>query len=53
MLTTTNVAGLCGLGGKNEYIQAVLTILKGNGDGAESIRHAVKRCFGIGIDPDA
>ena len=53
MLTTTNVAGLCGLGGKNEYIQAVLTILKGNGDGAEAIRHAVKRCFGIGIGPDA
>ena len=47
MLTTTNVAGLCGLGCKNDYIQAVLTILKGNGDGAEAIRSAVKRCFGI------
>lgn len=47
MLTTTNVAGLCGLNGKDEYIKEVLKILKGNGKEADTIRNAVKRCFGI------
>ncbi len=47
MLTTTNVAGLCGLNGKDDYIKEVLKILKGDGKEADTIRNAVKRCFGI------
>lgn len=47
MLTTTNVAGLCGLNGKDDYIKEVLNILKSNCEEADAIRRAVKRCFGI------
>ena len=53
MLTTTNVAGLCGLNGKDDYIKEVLKILKGDGKEADTIRNAVKRCFGIADDNGA
>ena len=48
MIVTSNVASLCGVrGGKDEYIKAVLNILKENGRDAERVRRAIKRCFGI------
>lgn len=47
MLPESGVAQLCGLRNKEEYIRAVLNILKNDGDDADKIRLAVKRCFGI------
>lgn len=47
MLPESGVAQLCGLKNKEEYIRAVLNILKADGDDADKIRLAVKRCFGI------
>jgi len=47
MLTQSGVAGLCGLKDRDEYVKAVLKILKGNGRDAKSIRAAIKECFGI------
>ena len=47
MLPDSNVAQLCGLKNKEEYIRAVLNILKADGSEATTIRFAVKRCFGI------
>ncbi|MEG2820884.1 MAG: hypothetical protein RR868_09075, partial [Muribaculaceae bacterium] len=47
MLPESNVAQLCGLNTKDEYIKAILNILKGNGRDAIAIRRAIKRCFGI------
>ncbi len=47
MLNNSNVGALCGLGSKESYIKAVLTILKEDGRDAASIRAAVKECFGI------
>lgn len=48
MLNESNVAGLCGLKGKNEYIRTVLNILKTpNSPDAVQIRTAIKQCFGF------
>lgn len=47
MLSASDVAGQCGLRGKDEYIRTVLNILKRDGAEAQAIRLAVKRCFGI------
>ncbi|MBQ9076678.1 MAG: DUF4435 domain-containing protein [Muribaculaceae bacterium] len=48
MLVTSNVSSLCGVGNKEQYIRAVINILKGDGRDASRIRRAVMRCFGIG-----
>lgn len=47
MLPESGVAKLCGMRNKEEYIRAVLNILKEDGNEATAIRLAVKRCFGI------
>ena len=47
MLTQSGVAGLVGLKSREEYIKAVLKILKGNGRDAQDIRLAIKQCFGL------
>ncbi len=48
MLASSNVAGLCGLDSKEEYVQAVIDLLGDmtNSDG-QRIRKAVKACFGL------
>ena len=48
MLVNSNVAALCGLSNKDAYIRCVLQILKGDSSSAQSIRKAIKACFGIG-----
>lgn len=47
MLPGCNVAGLCGLHNKNEYIATIIRILHSGGPDAEAIRSAVRRCFRI------
>ena len=47
IINNSNVATLCGLRNKEHYVKAILTILKENGPDADSIRRAVKECFGI------
>lgn len=51
MLPASNVAGLCGLRNKEEYIEVILQMLREDGRGAERIRRAVKDCFGLEIAP--
>lgn len=48
MLASSNVASLCGLAGKEEYVQTVINLLgdMSNKDG-QRIRRAVKACFGL------
>ncbi|MBR5102193.1 MAG: DUF4435 domain-containing protein, partial [Muribaculaceae bacterium] len=50
MLSESQVAHLCKLKNKKEYIKTVLNILKGNNRGANDIRRAIKQCFGIKDD---
>ncbi len=50
MLPDSNVAQLCGIANKDEYIKVILNILKEDGKDAQSIRSAVKKCFGIEFD---
>lgn len=47
MLPACNVAGLCGLHNKEEYIDTIITILRLDNADAEAIRTAVRRCFRI------
>lgn len=47
MLGESNVARLCNLHSREDYITTVLNILKEDGPDASRIRTAVKRCFGI------
>ena len=47
MVAACNVAGLCGLKNKDEYIKTILQMLRDESNGAERIRHAVKACFGL------
>ena len=47
MLTQSGVAGLLGLKSREDYVKAVLKILKGNGREAQAIRKAIKECFGL------
>jgi len=47
MLPSSNVAGLCGLSNKEAYIQAIINILRLNGQPAARIRKAIIKCFGI------
>lgn len=47
MLPGCNVAGLCGLHNKDEYLDAILTILRVEGANADAIRTAVRTCFRI------
>ena len=47
ILGDSNVAALCGLNKKDDYIKTVLNILKGNSRFAQDIRQAIKQCFGL------
>ena len=47
MLPASNVASLCGLKNKDEYISAIIDLLSRPGEAAETISNAVKRCFGL------
>lgn len=47
MLTNTNVAALCGLKNKDQYLTTILTILKENGNEATAIRDAIAGAFGV------
>lgn len=50
MLPASNVASLCGLHNKDEYVAAIIDLLRHPGEEAQSIRQAVKRCFGLDSD---
>ncbi|MCH5319353.1 MAG: DUF4435 domain-containing protein [Paramuribaculum sp.] len=47
MISASNVAAMCGLRNKDEYIREVISILRADGREADRIRHAVMKCFGI------
>lgn len=47
MLSACNVAGLCGMSGKDEYVGRILKILRSGGDDARRISDAVRRCFNL------
>lgn len=57
MVPGSNVAGLCGLGNKDDYVRAIIALLRQDKAPARRIRLAVMRCFGIDdpseIDPTA
>ena len=45
ILGDSNVAALCGLNKKDDYIKTILNILKSNNRYAQDIRTAIKQCF--------
>ena len=47
MLIDTNLAQLCGVRNKDEYIKFVLSALKRGGRYSDAIRNAIKQCFEI------
>lgn len=47
MIPGSNVAGLCGLRSKEEYIKTVLDILREDKADADRIRCAMLKCFGL------
>lgn len=47
MLPSSNVAALCGLADKDDYIDTILDILRGQTSYAAEIRLAVRRCFNL------
>lgn len=47
MLATSNVAQLCGLQTKDQYIASIIKMLRNEEAGADSIRRAVIKCFNI------
>ena len=51
MLPGCNVAGLCGLRDKDDYLYTILRLLRTDTDAAERIRHAVLKCFNNINDP--
>ncbi len=50
MLPGCNVAGMCGLRDKDDYLYTILKILRSKSPGAARIRNAVLRCFNISPD---
>lgn len=50
MIPGSNVAGLCGLTGKEHYISTVLSIVRGKGPDAEQVRKAVMDCLNFSGD---
>lgn len=47
MLSSCNVAGLCGMANKEEYVAAILEILRGDSADADRIATAIRHCFRI------
>lgn len=48
MIPASNVASLCGMANKDDYINSIISILREDGRDAERIRRAVMNCFGLG-----
>ena len=46
MLTSSNVAQLCGFKNKDKYIAGIIDAVRHGGPDADTIRKAVKRCLG-------
>ncbi len=46
ILSSTNVAQMCGFKNKENYINGILDVLHGNGPEAATVRAAVRRCLG-------
>ncbi len=49
MIPGSNVSALCGLQTKDDYVKAVIDILREDGRDAERIRRAVIHCFGLDV----
>lgn len=47
MISNTNVAALCGLRNKEQYLSTILAILKRRGNEANMIRRAITSAFGL------
>lgn len=47
MLSASNVAALCGLKNKDEYVAAIIDLLRVDSDYSRRIISAVKKCFGL------
>ena len=47
MLPGCNVAGLCGLRNKEEYLATILNILHEESDDATILRNAIRSCFNL------
>ena len=47
MLSSSNVAQLCGYKNKDRYIKGLITLLRRNGTAAETVRAAVRRTLGV------
>lgn len=47
MVPGSNVAGLCGLRDKTDYLRVILDILRDDGPEADRIRRAIISCFGF------
>lgn len=51
MIPGSNVASLCGLQTKDDYVKAIINILREDGSDAARIRQAVVHCFGLDERP--
>ncbi len=49
MISGSNVAALCGLRNKDEYVRCVISILRGGTGQASRIAQAVRNCFGLKV----
>ena len=49
MISGSNVAALCGLRNKDEYVRCVISILRGGTGQASRIAQAVRYCFGLKV----
>ena len=47
MLPASNVAGLCGLANKEEYLDTILEILRTNAPDAARLSQAIRECFNL------
>ena len=47
MLSSSNVAALCGLRNKDEYVAAIIDLLRTDSEASRRIISAVKKCFGL------
>lgn len=47
MLPSSNVAGLCGLANKEEYIDTILEILRTNAPDAQRLTLSIRECFNL------
>ena len=50
MVPASNVAEMCGLRGKEDYVATILRILRDDNAASTRIRNAILKCFGVGAD---